>query len=71
VPHSLEALGGFLGSSYILIAGAPEDQAAGHAPDRDGHVELAGNAQEIVFHPLLGDLRTQSARDWIFFLRVP
>jgi hypothetical protein len=60
VPPSLETLGGFLSSSYILIAGAPKEHAAGHLADRDGDIELASDAQNIVFHPSLGDLGPQT-----------
>jgi len=46
---SLEAAGGLLGLLEILLARAPEDDAAGHAPHRERDVELMGDAQEIVF----------------------
>ena len=41
LPSGLEPAGGLLGLLEILLARAPEDDAAGHAPDRDGDGELA------------------------------
>jgi hypothetical protein len=46
----LEAASSPLGLLEIRLAGAPEDDAAGHASDRDGNVQLAGHAQDVVFH---------------------
>jgi hypothetical protein len=43
-----------------LIAGAPEDYAAGYAPDRHRDVELVGNAQAVVFHALRRNFQTQT-----------
>jgi hypothetical protein len=59
----LQPAGRLLGLLEILLARAPEDHAAGYAPDRDGDVELTGDAQEIVFHALRPDLRAQMDAD--------
>jgi hypothetical protein len=56
----LEPAGDLLGLLKIFIGRAPEQHPAGHAPDRDGDVELACNAQQIVSHPPLGDVRAQA-----------
>ena len=34
----------------VVGCGAPEEQAAGHATDRDGDVEFSGDAEDAVFH---------------------
>jgi hypothetical protein len=47
LPSGLKPSGDLLSLVEIFIAGAPEDDAAGHAPDRDGDVELTGDAQEF------------------------
>jgi hypothetical protein len=54
-----QSAGGLLGLLEILFAGAPEDDTAGHAPDRDGYVQLTGDCLEIAFHALRPDLRAQ------------
>jgi hypothetical protein len=48
----LKALANFLSLLNILITGAPKEQPPWHAPHRDGDIQLAGNAQDIVFHSL-------------------
>jgi hypothetical protein len=56
----LQPAGSLLGLLEIRLARAPKDHAAGHAPDRDGDVELTGDAQEIVFHALRPNFRAQT-----------
>jgi hypothetical protein len=46
----LQSAGDILGLLEIFLAGAPEEQAAGHTADGDGDVEVAGDRLEIGFH---------------------
>ena len=39
----LEPAGGLLGLLDVFLAGAPEEQPAGHAPDRDRDVQATGD----------------------------
>jgi hypothetical protein len=55
--RGLESAGHLLRLLRILLAGAPEDDAARHAPDRDGDVQITSHAENIVFHALRPDLR--------------
>ncbi len=61
----LAVYSGFLGLLEIFLAGAPEDHAAGYTADGDGDVELARDAQDVVFHPLWPDLRAQMDADGV------
>src|SRR6266850_1497270 len=62
-PRGLEPAGGLLGLLRILLAGAPEDDTAGHALRRDRHVQIPSHAENIVFHALRPDLRAQADTD--------
>jgi hypothetical protein len=44
----------------ILVGRAPEDHPTGDLPDGDRHVELTGNAQEVVLHACRPHLRPQA-----------
>ncbi len=70
MPSPLKALANFLRLLHVFIAGAPEQHATRHAPDGDGDIQLAGDAQEIVSHPLLGDLRAQPDADRVIRQRL-
>src|SRR5918999_2673921 len=59
LPPAPQLAGGLLGLLEIFLAGAPEDDAAGHAPDGDGDVQITSNAENIVFHALRRNLGSQ------------
>jgi hypothetical protein len=59
-PADLQSAGHVLRLLRIFLGRAPEDDAAGHAPDRDGDVQVVGHAKDVVFHALWGNLRTQA-----------
>jgi hypothetical protein len=63
LPPAPQPAGGLLGLLEILLAGAPENDAAGHTPDRNRDVELAGDLVNVVFHALRPDLRAQMDAD--------
>jgi hypothetical protein len=46
----VQALGDLFGLLEIVVRGAPEEEASGHAPDGDGELQLCGHAEEAVFH---------------------
>jgi hypothetical protein len=62
-PPAPQLAGGLLGLLEILVARAPEDDAAGYAPDGNGDVELASDRLQIAFHALRPDLRAQMDAD--------
>jgi hypothetical protein len=49
-PRGLEPAGSLLGLLEILIARAPEEQAAGHAADGDGNATFGGDALNPMLH---------------------
>src|SRR5919108_3710507 len=50
LPNSLQPAGRLLGLLAILVARAPENHTAGHAPDRDGDVQVTGHTENVIFH---------------------
>jgi hypothetical protein len=48
--RGLQPVGGLLGLLLVLLARAPEDDAAGYLSDGDGDVQLAGHAQDVALH---------------------
>ena len=57
---ALEPAGQFVGLMSIFIAGAPKEHPAGYFANRHRDIELAGDVQEIIFHPLRCNLWAQA-----------
>lgn len=53
---TLQSLSSLSGLVAVLVGGAPEDHPSGNFADRHRHVELTGDAQDVVLHPLRPDL---------------